>query len=257
MIAAGYLEGYPMGPPNRGLKRGKYESRQLEDIHAIVVHTTGAGLIRRYNRESRWSASKQTRVYGRTLPPAALPPTGIRPVDTALRVYSQLMDAGPHFVVDQDGNVFQTCPLHYAAWHVGRSKSWAYWAKNTVSRSPKYNWWRERWPTIDSPSQIAKGKLWLGNQCNRNTVGIEVVPPVDDPRGIGPWSMQCWLALTRLFRALSSNLDIPLDRWHIVGHADAHPHSRTAKGLPWDPTPSQMSPAQLERWLSATEQRGM
>lgn len=237
------------GPLNRGARRGKYAKRGLEDIAAIVVHTTGAGLIRRYNRESRWSESKQRRVYSRTFGHLGTP---IRPTDTALRVYSQLMDAGPHFVVGQDGRLVQTCPLDLSAWHVGRAKSWAYTAKNTISSSPKYNWWRERWPTLQSPRELAGRKLWTGGQCNPNVVGIEVVPPVDDPRGIGPWSARCWLALTKLFRELHSKLDIPLDRYHVVGHADAHPHSRTAKGLPWDPTPSQFNPRQLERWLNCT-----
>lgn len=245
-----------MGPPNRGFKRGKYATRKLSQCRAIVVHTTGAGLIRRYRRESAWPEARVQETYGRTIPQfqtrsGSIPkPT---PLDTALRVYSQLMDAGPHFVVDQAGNIRQTCPLYYAAWHVGSNQSYAYWAKNTIRRDRKYDWWRERYSSLESPAELAGGYLWLGGQANPNTVGIEVVPPVDDPRGIGPWSTPCWIALTQLFRKLHSALSIPLDRYHIFGHADAHPHSRTAKGLPWDPSPSQFNPQALERWLAATE----
>lgn len=239
------------GPRNRGLVRGKYAKRDAQDAVAIVVHTTGAGLVKRYNRERRWSSAKVQRVYGRTLEPAPSS-EGLTPVDTALRVYSQLMDAGPHFVVGQDGRLVQTCPLDYSAWHVGRSKSWAYTAKNRISSSSQYNWWRTRWPALESPAELAGSKLWSGGQCNPNVVGVEVVPPLDDPRGIGPWSARCWLALTRLFRLLHSTLEIPLDPHFILGHADAHPHSRTARDLPWDPTPSQFNPKQLQRWLNCT-----
>ena len=79
------------GPLNRGFLRGKYDKRSLDNIRAVVIHTTGGGIIRRWRRE-------RARFPSHT------------PFDTALRVYHKLMDAGPHYVVGQEGRVAQTCP---------------------------------------------------------------------------------------------------------------------------------------------------
>lgn len=220
------------GPLNRGFLRGKYDKRSLDNIRAVVIHTTGGGIIRRWRRE-------RARFPSHT------------PFDTALRVYHKLMDAGPHYVVGQEGRVAQTCPHEYAAWHVGKSQSWAYWSKNALRRSSKYDWWRERWPALQSPAELADGFLWRGGQCNPNVLGIEVVPPIADPTGRGPWSPACERSLVRLCLMLSETYNIPLSKYHFFGHSDAHPHRRTEKSRPWDPTVYQLCPAEFAGKLRA------
>lgn len=208
---------------NRGYLRAKYKRRGLGNVAAIVVHTTGGGIIRRWHKQGN-SKGDDT------------------PFETALRVYNKLMDAGPHFVVGQGGEIAQTCPLDFAAWHVGKLDSRPYWLKNTV---PGHKWWHDRWGSrYKSPAEMADGLLWAGGECNPNTIGIEVVPDIDDPQGKRyPWSTMAYEAIQHIcFEALKHCPNLVLSPETIIGHADAHPLSRTSLGKPWDPTPLQWSP---------------
>jgi hypothetical protein len=210
-------------PPNRGYLRAKYKRRGLGSVCAIVIHTTGGGIIQRWQRQGEKFGEAD-------------------PFETALRVYNKLMDAGPHFVIGQAGQVAQTCPLDFAAWHVGKLDSRPYWSKNTV---PGHKWWHDRWGhSFKSPAEMADGLLWAGGECNPNVVGIEVVPEIDDPRGVKfPWRKEAYDAIQGLclkIQEICPNLQLRPDT--VLGHADAHPLSRTSLGKPWDPTPLQWSP---------------
>lgn len=210
-------------PLNRGFMRAKYKHRSIHDIVAVIIHTTGAGIIRRWQRQGEKFGESD-------------------PFDTALRVYHKLMDAGPHFVIGQAGQVAQTCPLDFAAWHVGKKDSRPYWLKNTV---PGHKWWHDRWGhSFKSPAEMADGLLWAGGECNPNVVGIEVVPEIDDPRGVKyAWRQPAYDAIRKLCNALAEECrGLQLRPDTVIGHADAHPLSRTARGAPWDPTPLQWSP---------------
>lgn len=206
---------------NRGFLRGKYTIRRSEPT-AIVLHTTGAGVLARWEREGKRGT----------------------PFETALRIYHKLTDAGPHYVVGQRGEVEQTCPLEYEAWHVGKANSSAYfhtWSTSKLLRA-RYSWWFKRW-AYNTPADLCGGTLWSGGSCNANSIGIEVVPPKRDPRGkrVG-WGDSCWASLSNLLDELCRASGIPYTSDYIVGHSDAHPIARSNWLGAWDPTPLQLSP---------------
>lgn len=203
----------------RGFSRGHWKPREKKPI-AVVWHTTGAGVVKRFRKD---------------------PARFGTPFGAALYVFQRLVKAGPHFLIGQEGQIVQMAPLDVSAWHVGKAKSWGY--ARSVSKAKRYGWWRERWNPygIKTPRALAAGRLWAGGQCNPNTVGVEIAPPVDDPTG--PWSEDCWTAIRVLARALRVSQGIPIDPFHQIGHSDAHPHARTSPGgVGWDPSPRAWDP---------------
>lgn len=199
-----------------GLKQGKWSKRK-RDVRGIVIHTTGRGPIARFEREGARKGDAT-------------------PFDTAVRIYSSIYDAGPHYVVGQEpGEVTQLCPEHVAAWHVGfglgqasaRVYGWRNWHK-----LPSCAWWRERWTHLDSPLDLVGADLWTDWSANHGTIGIEVVPP------IGPgaaWSQSTWASVLALALDISKRHGIPFEREYVISHSDAHPLARSSKGFPYDP----------------------
>lgn len=228
---------------SRGASRGRYLKRR-SPVAAVVVHTTGAGPLRVAKRRN------------------------MRPLDAAVWIYQNRTDAGPHFVVDQQGDVVQTCPLDLCAWGVGSRGAAAY--LNRDWGDGRHVWWRARFPGLASPLELAGGDLWTPYKpaanwrerlrrayragrrlsCNANVVHVEVVPPEGAPRG--QWSRLAEERVADLVERLASVHRFPLVRTRVLSHAEAHPLARTTKrGLPWDPWPRQW-PLTLENapWRS-------
>lgn len=221
--------------PSYGVAKGKYVERN--SYSAIVVHTTGYGPVRRHKENPQKYES---------------------PLEAALDIYRK-MPYGPHYVIGQEGDVVQMCPENLAAWHVGGSKGWRYKRRWATRR---YSWWLDRWRGLESPRQLAGGKLWSPypssslqgaskyfrqvywrsrhGSVNANTIGIEIVPPESNPRG--EWAPPVWQALTRLCRDIHRRRGIPLERSYVLTHSDCSPIGRTTRtGEPWDTWPSQFS----------------
>ena len=202
-----------------GWRKGYWKPRRREPV-AVVWHTTGAGILRKYRRLRRrlgWAS----------------------PFECALHQFTRNQKAGPHFVVGQRGEVEQIAPLDVVAWHVGRRKGWQYGVPGAGRwwGDPRFQWWRDRWDPLVSPTQLAGGKLWRAGRCNENTIGVEVVPPTEDPTG--PWSREAWEAIADLARSLP----VKIDPYHQISHSDAHPIARTTRsGAPWDPSPRAWDP---------------
>lgn len=210
----------PVAAPGRGYKRGKYQPRR--SYSAIVVHTTGRGILK---KAKRW---------------------GVSPIEAAARVYGAQMDAGAHYVIcGLTGAAIQTCPEELAAWHVGSKGSKPYgrpnWARSTWwkrTRGKKVEWWSNRWPGFQSPHELAYGELWAPNakgrpSCNANTIGIEVIPNAKHPSGV--WTNAAWIKLIQLCQDIRWRRSIHFRRETILSHSDAHPLARTARNRPWDP----------------------
>jgi hypothetical protein len=213
-----------------GSRSGKYAVRA--SVRAIVVHTTGSGPVTRWRRE-------------RDQPDKAEP----SPFRTAVfRIYRSIMPAAPHYVIGPNGECIQMCRENLSAWHVGREHASAYDRIDWLTGL--YEWWADKWQGLDSPRDLAGGRLWDHGSCNDNSIGIEIVPPTDDTQGT--WSPACRTTLEQLIRDVAGRWNVKLDRFHVVSHSDAHPIARTThQGVPWDPGPAQWPdfPAQ---WAAPT-----
>ncbi len=121
--------------------------------------------------------------------------------------------------------------------------NWADKAWWFLPRWRKYDWWSDRWPEYTSPFELAYGELWTSEgwkrSCNTNTIGIEVIPPKDDPKG--PLSDACWNSIVLLTQGIGQRRKIQLARETVITHSDAHPVSRTNKFGPWDLAPKQFT----------------
>lgn len=238
----------------RGYRTGKFLERHLAPC-AVVVHTTGAGPVRRATE--RIHAGFRAKY-------------DVREGDAfhaAVALYARVMNACGHYVVGQQGEIVQLVPESHAAWHVGGAGSRPYFTRpGDWHRGSKMAWWVARWPGYESPRGLGGGHLWdppheelpphrrvlagmpIGS-CNMNTIGIEVVPPLANPTA--PWSAEAWDALTRLILDVCARNAIPLKRDRVISHSDAHPLERTtASGRAWDPSSSQWSWDRFERSIA-------
>lgn len=228
--------------PSRGFTQNVYLERP-DPPSCIVVHTTGSGPLRRYaNKLERARFGYET------------------PFDAAMRIYRDLMKAGPHYVCGAEGERAQVCPERLAAWHVGSRGSGVYSKPNGswAEQNGAHDWWFQAWGPhgLTSPFELADGTAWtlprttkpfrMGirtgfakHSCNDNAIGWEVVPHLDRPRG--PWGNKCWESLAEGIYENAKRLHIPLSPLHIFGHSDAHPIARTARGAGWDPPPAAWS----------------
>jgi len=222
--------------PSLGYRRGKYQ-RRTRSPAAVIIHTTGFGPVRRFRddrqrRRHRWAT----------------------PHDAALAIYRGMMEAGPHYVVGQGGELAQLAPEGVCAWHVGGRGGRHYRRELERWLTVECTWWASRWPGLRSPRELAGGRLWLpydpapsllervsrarwigwreGGSVNANTIGIEVVPAEDHPRG--PWSDEAWRTLLQLVGLICGRHGIPQDAHHVLTHSDAHPRARSRRGRPWD-----------------------
>lgn len=227
---------------SRGFVKGIYVERDLirNPPVAVVVHTTGAGPVK------RWRASKGNGV-----------PRWKTPFECALWIYGNIMKEGPHYVVGQNkGEIAQICPERFCAWHVGGVGAKPYgspldtWCD--IKKHPELRWWRERWPSLTSPRDLGDCRIWQPytehpgmwvklhsrhGSANANTIGIEVVPHDIETRL--PWSADCWRNVSRLIIDVCGRHFIPIARTRVVSHSDVHPIARTRNGLPWDPSNEQ------------------
>lgn len=225
---------------SRGYLEDRYDARR--QYGATVTHVTGRGPLRRLTEErfARWRR--------RHLPESTPISLGL----CAAHIYASVMDAGPHYVVGPEGDSYQTCPEHLAAWHVGRKGSSIY--ARTDWPDERTDWWLDRWEPFGygSPLDLADGDLWgvkAPYSANEGSIGIELAWPYD-ASGTPPTDAQ-WRSWARLVRDIHQRREIPLEPTHVVGHSDAHPRSRTRRSDPWDPPPW-FNPSAVCYWLGIT-----
>lgn len=206
--------------PSLGVRKKKYDERPGRVV-AIVVHTTGGGPLKRFKNGAERKKFKYK-----------------TPFDAALRIYGELMFEGPHYLVGQsDGDLAQLAPEIQSAWHVGQGGGHLYALDEWPTQGVR--WWNDRWGTLESPRELANGRLWTHDSVNANTIGIEVVP--NEARPLGAWTDAAWTNLVALVVDIAARHGVPIDRTHILTHSDAHPLKRSAQNKPWDPRPAQWS----------------
>jgi hypothetical protein len=231
--------------PGRGFKRGKLLPRSR--VIGIVYHTTGRGVLRRFKRDAKRR--------GWTLL-----------IEAAAWIYATIMDASGHYIVDQEGRIWQVVPERLCAWHVGGKLANRYWShpgRWWRSATGKFDWWLRRWPGLSTPRELADGRAWAPYEkpvgllkriryprswargsVNAWFVALEIIPP-EEPGA--PWSDACWAAVAALSLCISKRQRFQIKRDTALTHSDVHPLSRTTRaGVPWDTVPTQFSYERLE-----------
>lgn len=221
--------------PCRGLKRGKYEQRGLDEIKRIIIHHTGSGILGRFKRDRERFDWKN-------------------PIEAAIHVYTKIMDSSGHYVIGHEGQVIQHCPDNWSAWHAGygskrrrsRLAEWFARVKYTrkkgtrprwvCRRDGKYDWWDLRWrirgaETAGHWKRVTSPVAWFPDlDVNGQTIGLELLSTS------GPFTEIQIDSLRQLVGDLCTEYGIPLDAHHILTHSDAVPTARTSKrGFPYDP----------------------
>lgn len=223
--------------PSIGTKAGVYAPRKRPPV-AVIIHTTGSGPVDRV-KHPRFGGWRKV-----------WPQFATSPFEAAKWTYMYSMRSGPHYLIGQsEGEIVQLAREGVAAWHVGSAKGKWYKLPKFAWCDKNSKWWQARFPELKSPADLAKGRLWEGWSCNNNSIGIEVSPPLDDPRA--PWSDAAWKMLTELCTDIAVRHNIPLVKTHILSHSDSHPRTRSAKGKPWDPGERQWTFEEFKRRLSA------
>lgn len=224
--------------PSLGYRKRKFERRRRPPV-AIIVHTTGGGPARRLTAP-QFTAWRKNVDFPRDT------------FESAIRIYQSIMIECAHYVVGQEpGQIAQVAPESECAWHVGGKGGGAYSKRFERWRTADTGWWRDEFPELTSPRELAGGELWrpyghavglrvawnqfwAGGSVNANAVGVEVACPLAQPAG--PWSDAAWSNLVALVFDIARRHSIPLDRHYIVSHSAAHPIARSANGKPWDPS---------------------
>jgi hypothetical protein len=170
----------------------------------VVVHTTGAGLVRKAAE------------------------LGIPPMVRAVQLYRNLQAEGPHWVIDQAGNREQIQLTDRVAYHVGGLRH-ARLAAPLVQA--EYAWWRERFPAY---KKLLDMPMWWAGSVNNVAWGVEVIPH-EDP--YAPWSDACVGSLHTLLWDLARTFKA-VRGVTVCTHSELSPYTRTAKGKPWDLTPT-------------------
>jgi len=183
--------------------RQKKLPRMDEAPQRIIIHHTGSGVL---DRAKQW---------------------GIHPDAAAVRVYQQILEFSPHYVVGEKG-IYQIVPETHKAWHAGlgssRNSKLRYYASGKARED--YAWWAARWPGTENPRDL----LPEGRGANAQ-IGIELVAV---PKG-EEFSDATYANLSTLLNNISYRLHIPRDKFHILGHSDVDPVARSTNAASWDP----------------------
>lgn len=213
-ITSGFVDSFV---PSLGERTRKYIQRKSPPV-AVIVHFTGTGPYARHIEQRDKFGDKSV-------------------FETAVRRYASVLLSAPHYVIGQNGEVSGMTSENRVAQHVGATGSRRYLAK-TWAKAGNCAWWHERWPELDSPLDLADGEAWRMFSCNLNTIGIEVAPFSDMPV-TRMWSNACLHSIKTLTQDICARNGIPWDKYHVFGHCDIHPLSRTKLGKPYDPFPRQ------------------
>jgi N-acetyl-anhydromuramyl-L-alanine amidase AmpD len=191
--------------------------RKQEDIKMIIIHHTGAGILRKT----------------------------VSPLQAAIRVYTEIMDFCPHYLIGYNGEIIRFVPDNFVAWHAGAKstaqKIWQY-SQYTTRRSIRHNWLHENINRFHSWRRVYgdRSPLDLQEKLNFNqfSIGIELLAVEFNDY----YYHNQLITLTNLVNWLCEKYNIITDKYHITTHSLCQPYSRiTQAGFMWDPPESKFN----------------
>lgn len=185
-------------------------------VRAVIVHTTGTGVIEQALRKGR------------------------PPLDFAAAFYARPTVYASHYLVGYEGEVVSTVPEATVAYHAGVSKAhrglyalgravWPRYVGGTDrgATQPHYADWLARWPDLLSPLDLVTGKV-----VNGTTVGVDLLAPLP---GVSFHPEEQVAMAARLVADILRRHDLVASRPTVLRHADTDPFSRSTKRGGWDP----------------------
>lgn len=132
----------------------------------------------------------------------------------------------PHFAIVPDGEIYHLVDTDKVAYHVAVSaEQQRAYADGWIDGAP--SWWRDRWPALRSPLDLATGRA-----ANGSSIGVELV-------GHGGKHTEAqYVSLARLLLELRNGGGPPLSRRTLLGHSDVNPLARSDSRGPTDPGPA-------------------
>ena len=247
----GLAQPAPVMDPCKGYLLGKYE-RRFSPLRALVIHTTGSGLIARFRDDQDKYGWKSV-------------------FECAVWYFRTIGLDGYHYLFGQGGEEVQLCPEELCVWHVGAKDKWWRTGAAKIYSKPlnkwempgKTDWWRRRWPAMASPLDLGDAHIWdrypqrpkrlktaflsRKGSINANTMAFGIVP---DALGRGtkyPWSDACWNRIISRAHDVATRRELGLHRFTVCTHSDVHPRARSARNRPWDPGERQWSWEEFRR----------
>jgi len=197
--------------------------RELSAARAVVVHTTGSGIVIKALKK------------------------GADPLNYAAEYYARPRSFCSHYLVghDAEGGIIGTVPEGLIAYHSGvaSKRVAAYkrgrqywmcrrWKSGTglvemLRHDGRYRDWAQRWPQVASPLDLVP-RRWV----NKRTVGVDLLAPLPGSRHPNE---QIVLA-AGLINDVCERLEIPIAKGTILRHSDVDPLTRSTKSRGgWDP----------------------
>lgn len=176
--------------------------------------------------------------------------TGDTDLAKILKFYQSPDGLQPHYVVAVDGSIYHTAHESRVAYHcmiaaveaAVYAQSFERWSRcvwqdassqalDLGALQSRYGAWRDEW-------LIGRGKqspleLATGRRPNLASVGIELQASDKEPPA-GFTDAQ-YKAAARLVANVAGRRGVPIDREHVLGHADCSPLRRCGAAGPWDP----------------------
>lgn len=190
--------------------------RRTLPVRAVVVHTTGTGIVEQALRKGR------------------------PPLDFAAAHYAKASSFASHYLIGYEGEVVGTVPEAVVAYHAGVPTAhrglyalgravWPRYVGGTDRGGPQthYGDWLARWPDLLSPLDLVTGKV-----VNGSTVGVDLLAPVP---GVAFHPEEQVAMAARLVADILRRHSLVASRPTVLRHADVDPFSRSTKRGGWDP----------------------
>ena len=203
-------------------KRTNLPKRTL-DVVAVVVHTTGSGIVAKALKKS------------------------LDPQEYAAKYYAGKRSFSSHYLVghdfSRDDAIIGTVPENLVSYHSGMNKHrraiykkgksvWPRYKKvdgafvDGGKHLPHYEDWLDRWPNLDSPNDLIPG-----TSINYRTIGVDFLAP--EPGEKHSELQTRWVA--SLISDILERTGLKIERKTVLRHSDVDPLTRSTRRGGWDP----------------------